>query len=166
MSLLLHTLQTLLQIQPTILKFLNMCYIIFDFSPLPDKLGFPLLPLLIFLWNIFKYLIQLYRYLVNEWKLLSRLWLFVTPMDYTVHGILQTRILEWVAFPFSMGSSQLRDWTRVSPFAGGFFNNWSTREALLAFRCYIYIYHFFLLNGICHNKKLLKNIRPNLLGGL
>ena len=31
------------------------------------------------------------------------------PMDYTVHGILQVRILEWVAFPFSSGSSQLRD---------------------------------------------------------
>ena len=30
------------------------------------------------------------------------------PMDYTVHGILQTRILEWVAFPFSRGSSQPR----------------------------------------------------------
>ena len=30
------------------------------------------------------------------------------PMDYTVHGILQARILEWVAFPFSRGSSQLR----------------------------------------------------------
>ena len=31
------------------------------------------------------------------------------PMDYTVHGILQARILEWVAFLFSRGSSQLRD---------------------------------------------------------
>ena len=31
------------------------------------------------------------------------------PMDYTVHGILQARILEWVAFPFSKGSSQPRD---------------------------------------------------------
>ena len=30
------------------------------------------------------------------------------PMDYTVHGILQARILEWVAFPFAMGSSQPR----------------------------------------------------------
>ena len=30
------------------------------------------------------------------------------PMDYTVHGILQARILEWVAVPFSMGSSQPR----------------------------------------------------------
>ena len=31
------------------------------------------------------------------------------PMDYTDHGILQARILEWVAFPFSKGSSQVRD---------------------------------------------------------
>ena len=31
------------------------------------------------------------------------------PMDDTVHGILQARILEWVAFPFSRGSSQPRD---------------------------------------------------------
>ena len=30
-------------------------------------------------------------------------------MDYTVHGILQARILEWVALPFSRGSSQPRD---------------------------------------------------------
>ena len=35
-------------------------------------------------------------------------------MDYTVHGILQARILEWVAFPFSRGSSQPRDQTQVS----------------------------------------------------
>ena len=36
------------------------------------------------------------------------------PMDYTVHGILQARILEWVAFPFSKGSSRPRNWTRIS----------------------------------------------------
>ena len=35
------------------------------------------------------------------------------PMDYTIHGILQARILEWVAFPFSRGSSQSRDQTQV-----------------------------------------------------
>ena len=40
------------------------------------------------------------------------------PMDYTVHGILQARILEWVAFPFSRGSSQPRDRTQVSCIAG------------------------------------------------
>ena len=33
------------------------------------------------------------------------------PTEYTVHGILQARILEWVAIPFSRGSSQLRDRT-------------------------------------------------------
>ena len=50
-----------------------------------------------------------------KWKLLSRVWLFVTPMDYTVHGILQARILEWVAFPYSTGSSWPRVWTQVEP---------------------------------------------------
>ena len=45
---------------------------------------------------------------------------FVTPMDYTVHGILQARILLWVAFPFSRGSSRLRNRTQVSRIAGGF----------------------------------------------
>ena len=40
------------------------------------------------------------------------------PMDYRVHGILQTRILEWVAYPFSRGSSQPRDWTQVSCIEG------------------------------------------------
>ena len=43
------------------------------------------------------------------------------PMDCTIHGILQARILEWVAFPFSRGSSQPRDQTQVSHIAGGFF---------------------------------------------
>ena len=48
---------------------------------------------------------------------------------YTVHGILQARILEWVAFPFSTGSSQPRGRTQVSCIAGGFFTRWATREA-------------------------------------
>ena len=39
------------------------------------------------------------------------------------------RILEWVAFPFSRGSSQPRDRTQVSCIAGGFFTSWATREA-------------------------------------
>ena len=51
------------------------------------------------------------------------------PMDYKVCGILQARIPEWVAFPFSRGSSQPRDQTRVSCIAGGFFTSWATREA-------------------------------------
>ena len=51
-------------------------------------------------------------------------------MDYAVKGILQARILEWVAFSFSRGSSQARDRTQVSCIAGGFFTSWATREAL------------------------------------
>ena len=45
------------------------------------------------------------------------------PMDDTVHGILQARILEWVAFAFSRASSQPRDGTHVSCIAGGFFTS-------------------------------------------
>ena len=44
-------------------------------------------------------------------------------MDYTVHGILQARVLEWVAFPVSRGSSQPRDQTQLSYIAGGFFTS-------------------------------------------
>ena len=50
-------------------------------------------------------------------------------MDYTVHEILQARILVWVDFPFSRRSSQPRDQTQVSYIAGGFFTSWATREA-------------------------------------
>ena len=55
---------------------------------------------------------------VSEWKLLSRVRLFAIP--WTVHGILPARIPEGVAFPFSRGSSQPRDWIQVSRSAGGF----------------------------------------------
>ena len=47
---------------------------------------------------------------------LSCVWLFAT----------LARIPEWVAFPFSRGSSQPRDWTQVSHIVGGFFTSWAT----------------------------------------
>ena len=55
-------------------------------------------------------------------------WLCPPPMDCnppssSVHGILQARILEWVAIPFSRGSSQPRDRTQVSGTAGTFFTS-------------------------------------------
>ena len=50
-------------------------------------------------------------------------------MDYTVHGIPQARILEWVAFPFSRGSSQPRERNGVSCIAGRFFTNRAITEA-------------------------------------
>ena len=52
------------------------------------------------------------------------------PLDYTVHGILQARVLEWVAFPFSRGSFQRRDRTLVFSIAGRFFTSWAIREGL------------------------------------
>ena len=45
------------------------------------------------------------------------------PMDDTVHGILQARILEGVAFPFFRGVFQPRDQTQASCIAGGFFTS-------------------------------------------
>ena len=50
-------------------------------------------------------------------------------MNCIVYGILQARIRDWVAFPFSGGSSQPRDQTQVSRIAGEFFTSWTTREA-------------------------------------
>ena len=63
---------------------------------------------------------------VKVTQLCSILW---DPMDYTVHEILQARILEWIAYPFSRESSQPRDRTLVSCIAGGFFTSWATRGA-------------------------------------
>ena len=59
-----------------------------------------------------------------KWKPLSRVRFFATPW-IIVHGILQARILEKVAFPFSRGSSQSRGQTQVSYIAGRF---WAIRE--------------------------------------
>ena len=72
--------------------------------------GFPQLTLL---WLFFPW----------KWNLLSRVQLFLTPST-VVHGILQARILEWVAVPSSRGSSQPRDGTLVSHIAGRFFTSW------------------------------------------
>ena len=62
---------------------------------------------------------------------------FCNPMDCSprgssVHGILQARILEWVAISFSRGSSRPRDRTQVFHIAGRRFNLWATRELWLA----------------------------------
>ena len=61
------------------------------------------------------------------------------PMDCSlqassVHGLLQARILEWVAMPFSRGSSWPRFRTQVYGIAGRFFPVWATREAHIAYQ--------------------------------
>ena len=57
-----------------------------------------------------------------------------SPSGFSVHEIL----LEWVATPFSRGSSWPRDWTQVSRVAGGFFTTWATRKAHLTLLKVIY----------------------------
>ena len=52
-----------------------------------------------------------------------------SPPGFSIHGILQARILEWVAISFSRESSQPRDGTQVSCITGRCFNLWATREA-------------------------------------
>ena len=57
---------------------------------------------------------------LRQRKSFSRVQLFATPWTVPIHGILQARILEWVAVPFSRGSSQSTDQTQVFHIAGGF----------------------------------------------
>ena len=58
-----------------------------------------------------------------KWMVVQFCLTLCDPIDYTVHEILQARTLEWVAFPFSRGSSQPRDQIQVSQIAGGFFTS-------------------------------------------
>ena len=58
------------------------------------------------------------------------------PPGSSVQGILQAKILEWVAMPSSRGSSWPRDWTHnsyISCIAHRFFTHWTTWEALIYF---------------------------------
>ena len=58
------------------------------------------------------------------------------------------RTLEWVAYTFSRGSSQLRNWTRVSCIAGRFFTSWATREELISM-CTLQTKHTVLFSSCC-----------------
>ena len=61
------------------------------------------------IWVIFSRILK-----QNKVKVTQSCLTLCDPMDYRVHAILQARILEWVAVPFSRGSSQPRDQTQVS----------------------------------------------------
>ena len=78
----------------------------------------------------------------NELKIVQSCWTLCYPMGYTVHEILQARILEWVSIPFSRGSSQPRDQTQVSHIAGEFFTIWVTREAQITHSLLINFIYF------------------------
>ena len=51
-----------------------------------------------------------------------------SPPGFSICGILQARILEWIAISFSRESSRPRDWTQVSHIVGRHFNLWATRD--------------------------------------
>ena len=69
-----------------------------------------------------------------------------SPPGSSVHGILQARMLEWVAISFSRGSSWPRDWTQVSCIAGRCFTLWATREAqdIASLITWLRLFHLFL----------------------
>ena len=79
-----------------------------------------------------------------------------SPPSSSIHGILQARILEWTAIPFSRGSSWLRDQTRVSPIGGRFLTVWVTRKPYMA-----EILHNFpcnhLFDHITHTQSIFNN---------
>ena len=64
-----------------------------------------------------------------KWKSLGCVWLYGTLWTIQSMEFPRLQYLEWVAFPFSRGYSQPRDWTQVSCIAGGFFISWVTRES-------------------------------------
>jgi len=84
----------------------------------------------------FIYLILFYRvvfsgsYLIKSLSHVRLFWdaMNCSPPGSSVHGIVQARILEWVAIPFFGESSQSKDWTWVSHIAGRSFTVWTTRE--------------------------------------
>ena len=73
------------------------------------------------------------------------------PKDYIVHGILQAKILEWVAIPFSRGSSQSRDWTQVSHITGGFFTSHQGSPRILEWVADPFLQRIFLDPGRFRN---------------
>ena len=94
-----------------------------------------------FIWSMFLCLLILPDFLylflhIAKWSEVAQSWLTFgdlvdcSPPGSSIHGILQARILEWIAISFSRGSSQPRDRTQVSCIAGRHFNLWATRKAL------------------------------------
>ena len=99
---------------------------------------------------------------------------FCDPMDYSqpdssIHGILQARILEWIAISFSRGSSRPRDRTLVSRIEGRCFNLWAYRMILLlSHQCYcilkmcwkvmdnVFVHRYYFLH--CPSKHVFCNV--------
>ena len=112
----------------------HLLYTYFKKLPTPESWSYP--PIFIFL-KLYSFAFYLKGLdtpgidlcLTYEMKVAQSCPTHCDPMDYTVHGILQPRILEWVAVPFSSRSSQPRDRTQVSHTASGFFTTSASWEA-------------------------------------
>ena len=78
-----------------------------------------------------------------------------SPAGSSVHGILQARILEWVAILFPGGSSWPRDRTLFSCIAGRFFTIWATREAFIWYQTSYNCYLLWLFQSSSKNNLLL-----------
>jgi len=87
-----------------------------------------------------------YIYTCMKVKVTQLCLILCDPMDCIVLEILQARILELVAVPFSRESSQPRNWTGVSFIAGRFFTSWAAREEYIYIYIYIYMYIWILRN--------------------
>ena len=85
---------------------------------------------LYYCWEMTFYFKLLYNFSVfRDWVKVAQLYLTLCdPMDYTVHGILQARKLEWVAILSSRAPSQPSNWTQISCIAGKFFTSWAIEQ--------------------------------------
>ena len=98
-------------------------------TPSSVKITLRCIPILVPLGSSFNMCIAC---LVTQWC--PTLWpMDGSPPDSSVHRALQAQIVQWIAIPFSRGSSQPRNRAQVSSIAGKFFTIWATREAKLQY---------------------------------
>ena len=90
---------------------------------------------------------------------------FCNPMDCSppvspAHGISKARILEWVAMPFSRGSSQFRDQTHVSCIGRWILYHWANRRALSKINSYLFFWEFYSMSPSSLFKTILAFLGP------
>ena len=109
------------------------------------------------MWKKRKYLLLNLSCMLKETCLTLRKPMDCSPPVSSVQGILQARILEWVATSFSRGSSRPRDRTRVSYIAGRFFTIWGTREVQHPHGYSHFTQWCLALNKLCKKLRWLNN---------
>ena len=87
-----------------------------------------------------------------------------SPPGSSIHGILQERILEWVAIPFPRQPSWPWDQAQVSCIASRFFTIWDTREAHR--HVYVYVYIFDYILGYIYKEKWFQSTASQIIKGV